>query len=372
MTDNVTTRHPPLYSNVIDVEDFRNPIPGVWNDGAGSATRDTQISLGGLPTLRIDTQGQSSSPASPAPPVQNNVAVIVGGGNFVSNTYFWKVSGVTLHGEGLPSNEKSAAVGANGQVVISWSAIDGYTGYNIYRGTSSNAETLVATVSGNTTTSYTDFGATAGAQAPLATTTAINPSRTALTTGVVVKRRIHDNFSDTFGLEMWFRLTSSNNTTNIYPVMSIYNRDGVQAYHGRLWLRPQGNNLPIDILILDGAVTAASNATGPGGSAAVWRKVGTSINQNSSGSHLYEPSSGRMDRAGGWHWAKLVVNFSTLNYVSCQIDGEPVVNLSSYALDVTTTSGFAGMHLSFEYSASTSTPRYMHTAKWMITKETLA
>jgi len=354
------------------VEDFRNPIPGVWNDGVGSATRDTQISLGGLPCLRIDTQGNTGTPTSPAAPVQANLA---DGGASAStlpaNTYFYKVTGIAPHGESAVSNEKSITILANHTIVVSWAAVDGYTGYNIYRGTVTNSEVLVATVSGNGTISFSDLGVNSTGAAMPAATTLANPGRTAVTTGVVVKRRIHDNFGDAFGLESWFRLTSSNNTTNTFPTMSIYNRDGVQAYHGRLWLRPQGNNLPLDILILDGAATAAANAAGAGGSAAVWQKVGTSVLQNSSGTHLYEPFSGRMDRAGGWHWAKLIVDFSTLKYVSCQVDGGPIINLSGYSLDITTTAGFAGMHLSWEYFGSTSTPRYMHTARWVITKETL-
>lgn len=371
---NVGSRDPGLYgqfSRVLMVEDFRNPGVGVWNDGVGGATRDCEITFGGLPCLRLDTQGVNGSPPSPAAPTLSSVTPVAGGGTFAANTYFYKVSGVALHGEGLPSNEISAAVAANGHADLVWTAIDGYIGYNIYRGTATNTETLVAFVSGRGTVTYTDTGTATGAQAYLATTTAQNPGRTAVTGGVVVKRRIHDNFTDRFGMEFWFRLTSTNNTSGAFPTLSIYNRDGVSAWHGRIWLRPQGNNLPIDLMILDGDQTALVNATVLTGSGAAWRNVQTSLNQNSSGTHIYEPSTGRMDRAGGWHWCKLVVDFSTSKYVYAQIDGQPVVDLSAYALDKTTTAGFAGMHFSAEYCASTSTARYMHTSKWILTKESV-
>lgn len=370
---NVGTRHPPR-AFVLCVEDFRNPSPSVWNDACGGASRDTEVCLGGLPTMRLDTQGLNANPASPAAPVQANLADAgAGGGSTLgAATYFYKVTGVSLSGESVPSNEKSIAIAANHGITVTWAAVDGYSSYNIYRSTTTGTEILVATVSGNSTITYLDLGATSTGVSPPGATTAINPGRTANVTGVVAKRRIHENFLERIGLEVWFRLTSTNNTTNTYPTLSVYNRDGTSAFHGRIWLRPQGNNLPLDVLILDGAATAAANAVPLTGGGAAWRKVDTSDRQNSSGTHLYEPFSGRMDRAGGWHWAKLVVDFSTQKYVSCQLDGRPIVDLSAYNLDQTTTAGFAGMHCSFEYCAGTTTPRYMHTARWVITKESLA
>src|SRR6266568_5704609 len=106
---------------IVFIEDFRAPNPGVWNDGVGSSTRDCDITFGGLPSLRLDPQGN------------------VGSGS--------------------------------------------------------------------------------------------NPGRTASTAGVVVKRRIHDGFSSNFGIEAWFRFTSRNLTSSTFLSMSLYNRDGTNAYH---------------------------------------------------------------------------------------------------------------------------------------------
>jgi hypothetical protein len=239
------------------VEDFRAPTPGMWNDGVGSSSRDTDIWFAGAPTLRLDPQGQTNGSAT-------------------------------------------------------------------------------------------------------------SPGRTANTGGVIVKRRVHDGFTGLFGLECWFRFTSTNLVSNTLFSMSIYNRDGASAWHGRLWLDPNGNNVPMLGKILDGAATAAANPGTPlTGTTAVYTTVATSLLQNGAGSHQYEPSAagGRMDKAGGWHYCKLVVNLATKTYVSVKLDGEPTVDLSAYALDQITSTGFAGMHFSFELSASTSTrPRYINVA----------
>lgn len=195
-----------------------------------------------------------------------------------------------------------------------------------------------------------------------------NPLRTAITSGVVVKRRIHDGYRHRFGVEGWFRMSSLNLTSNTLFSMSIYNRNGTQAHHGRVWLDPNGNNQPLVARILDGAATNAVSGTNSAG-AATYTAVSTSVLQNGAGSHTYDVPSGRLDRAGGWHWVKLVVDFATLKYVSVQLDGESVVDLSSYSLDVTDTTGFAGMHHSFEFSASTSTRRFVNVANMIGTVE---
>lgn len=197
---------------------------------------------------------------------------------------------------------------------------------------------------------------------------ATSPSRTAITSGVVVKRRIHDGYRHRFGMEFWFRMTSLNLTSNTLFSASIYNRDGASAHHGRVWLDPNGNNQPLVARILDGAATNTLSGTN-GASAAVYTVASTSVSQNGAGSHTYDVPSGRLDRAGGWHWCKLVVDFTSLKYVSIQLDGETAVDLSAYNLDVTTTSGFAGMHHSFEFSASTSTRRYVNVANVIGTVE---
>jgi hypothetical protein len=182
----------------------------------------------------------------------------------------------------------------------------------------------------------------------------------------VVKRRVHDNFTGAFALSMWFRFTSTNNngTNNPLFTISIYNRTGLDtttdadnntAYHGRLWLDQHGNNRTSShASSMPAPRSRRTLATSSTGQPAVYAAVDTSYMQNGAGTHNYEPSasSGRLDRAGGWHWAMLAVDLSAKKYIGCCIDGRPFVDLSSYSLDKTTSSGFAGMHFSAEYPAS--------------------
>lgn len=245
-------------------ENFRHPVLGVWNDGVGRIHRDNNITLSGMPTMRLDTGGQTN---------------------------------------GGPAN----------------------------------------------------------------------PGRTANTGGVIVKRRLLSNYNEIWGMAIWFRLTSLNLTSNAMISMSIYNRDGAHAHHARVWLNPNGNNQPMLGQILDGAATAAANGgtpTLPSGPA-VYTTVVTSDNQNGGGSHTYDLPTSRGDRAGGWHFAKLVTDFSALKYVSLQLDSKEV-DLSTYSMDVTDSTGFAGMHHSIEFSASTSTRRYINVANWVGTLEAAA
>jgi hypothetical protein len=197
---------------------------------------------------------------------------------------------------------------------------------------------------------------------------ATNPNRTAITSGVVMKRRLHDGYRHRFGVEVWFRMTSLNLTSNTLFSLSIYNRNGTQAHHGRLWLDPNGNNQPMVGRILDGAATNALSGAVSSGTA-VYTAVTTSVLQNGAGSHAWDVPSGRLDRAGGWHWVKMVVDFATNKYVSVQLDGEAAVDLSGYSLDVTDTTGFAGMHHSLEFSASTATRRFVNVANMIGTLE---
>lgn len=243
---------------ILLVEDFSSVLPGIWNDGVGFVESDCDITFGGLPTLLLDTNGQSTGAMT-------------------------------------------------------------------------------------------------------------NPGRTAATSGVVIKRRIHDGYRSIVGVEAWFRLTSLNNTSNSKLSMSIYNRDGTNAHHFRVWLDPNGNNTPMHGRILDGLATNTVSGTN-GSGAATYADVITSVSQNGGGSHLYDLPSGREDRAGGWHYAKMVVNFATLRYVSLQLDAE-TVDISGYLADITASTGMAGMHMSFEFSGQTTTPRYINIANMVATLE---
>src|SRR5687768_1489674 len=65
---------------------------------------------------------------------------------------------------------------------------------------------------------------------------ATSPGRTAATSGIVLKRRLHDGYRGRFGMEFWFRMSSLNLTSNTLFSASIYNRNGTDAHHFRVWL----------------------------------------------------------------------------------------------------------------------------------------
>lgn len=196
------------------------------------------------------------------------------------------------------------------------------------------------------------------------TNSGTDPGRTAATGGVVFKRRIQDGFTGIFALELWFRFTSTNNNSVGNPLfsMSVYNRTGTDtdgtstAWHGRFWLNQMGNNKNIHGFVLDGTASGTAGA-------AVWADVIQSHQQNGAGSHTFMPSNGGLDRAGGWHYAYLAVDLLNKKYVGCKLDGETYVDLSTYNLDATSSTGAAMMHFSTEYSSNTGTYRFMNIAQ---------
>lgn len=79
------------------------------------------------------------------------------GGTLAANTYYYKVTAYNHAGETIGSTEDSETVsGSTSKIDLSWTAVTGATGYKVYRGTSSNGQSVrVATV---TTNSYSDTG----------------------------------------------------------------------------------------------------------------------------------------------------------------------------------------------------------------------
>jgi hypothetical protein len=101
-----------------------------------------------------------------------NSATATTGGNLATGTYYYVITGVNSQGETSVSNEESATV-SNGTnaVQLSWNPQDSsiYTQYNVYRGASTGAEKLLATVTNNNTnptTGYLDTGSSTPTTAP--------------------------------------------------------------------------------------------------------------------------------------------------------------------------------------------------------------
>lgn len=90
------------------------------------------------------------------------------GGTFAAGTYYWVITATNDYGETVASNEVSQTLVLNDSQDLSWGAISGATGYNIYRGTAAGSEDVLVSSVGAVTT-YTDTG-TAGTAATVPTT----------------------------------------------------------------------------------------------------------------------------------------------------------------------------------------------------------
>jgi len=143
--------------------------------GGTSATDGTKgTSPSGAPLASIE-RAKILDPAQ-APVVQDPPTASTAAGGLGAGTWYYKVSAVVNDadnpgGETLPSDEVVATLSAAGQVTLTWTAVTGAASYRVYRSPAANgtsqSEALVASAVAGTT--YTDTGATAGTETPLAT-----------------------------------------------------------------------------------------------------------------------------------------------------------------------------------------------------------
>lgn len=103
----------------------------------------------------------------PLGPPQNLAGAAGTGGTLTAGTYFYKVTALDgANGETTPSNEVNVTVLANGKATLTWNIVPNAQSYNVYRGTSSGAETILTGVGlpapqlsyGNVTITFVDDG----------------------------------------------------------------------------------------------------------------------------------------------------------------------------------------------------------------------
>ena len=98
---------------------------------------DSNGNAGDLKTVSIEDAG----PAAPA------VSISAGGSLSSSSTYYYVITATTALGESNTSAEVTASPTAGNQTAnLSWPSFPHATGYNVYRGTTSGNETLLATL----------------------------------------------------------------------------------------------------------------------------------------------------------------------------------------------------------------------------------
>lgn len=114
----------------------------------------------GPPTFQLPPPNFLATVATLAAPTGVTATPVAGGGTFTAATYYWKVTALNSFGETIGSSEASAAVAANGHVTVSWTAVSGATGYNVYRSVTAGGEsTSPARVASNVSgTTFSDTG----------------------------------------------------------------------------------------------------------------------------------------------------------------------------------------------------------------------
>ena len=109
-------------------------------------------------------------------PVLNAITTAATGGLLVKSTaYFYRISAINAVGETLACDEVSITTGSANPsthiVTLTWNAVPGATGYNVY-GRTTGAETLMEAVSGSTLTCIDAGAGLVGTALPVTNSTA--------------------------------------------------------------------------------------------------------------------------------------------------------------------------------------------------------
>ena len=170
------------------------------------------------------------------------------------------------------------------------------------------------------------------------------PGTSPLTTGVVYKVRLQFPLAHVYSNEFWLRWSSHNNGSNTFTVADHYNRDGVNAWLGRIWL--DNTQDPINCMYLDSAGNYVQFAT---------------LNSFPA-THMYDPPNGSLDEAGQWTFVRVWVDFTNKKYVGVQVN-DNYYDLSAQSIFQLGSTGARAMHFGVSYAQKTSTRRYAHIAK---------
>lgn len=138
-----------------------------YNLFRGTAAGAENVKVAGITSGGIVTYTDTGAAGTAATLPSSNTT---GDGSFAAGTYYWKVTSLSALGETAGSNEITATMAVNGSITLSWPAVPGATGYNVYRGTAAGAENQK--IAANTTaTTFKDTGATGTTASPPATDT---------------------------------------------------------------------------------------------------------------------------------------------------------------------------------------------------------
>ena len=358
---------------VLFEENFADGMLGIFNDGCGSASVDHNVRFNGRPSVRLDPQNNSSTASatggnqqltlggSPQAITASSNATLVGtatqAGTPVVKTTGWILlnglasAGPTSDGNSYVLSYTSAVItGSTGAWIVTFSGV--------------NLVALPGTAGASVTT------ASIGSAVMAVNNPNPNATGSPLTSGVVLKRRIDDQFSGRFGHEVWYRPTSKSSSTSFTSVfaVSLYNRDG-QNYWAARFMPQLAIGMNPGTWNNDNQLHWFLTGTSTGGF--IWQPLGFATRSGYS-QHSWDPVSGSWDRAGGWNYCKIVADFAAKQYVSVQ------VNEAIYTSGVAGTALYEGvsdtgakmMHFSVELAqAQSATRRFWNVAKYTGTME---
>lgn len=360
---------------VLFEENFADGLLGVFNDGCGSASVDHNVRFNGRPSARLDPQNNSSTGSATG---GNQQLTLGGSPQTITASSNSALAGTTTQ-SGAPAIKTTGWILLNG-LASGGPTSDGNSYVLSYASsvTSGGSGAWVVTFSGVNVVNLPGTPATSVTTANIASAVMAvnnpNPNATGspLTSGVVLKRRIDDQFSGRFGNEVWFRPTSKSSASSFTSVFSVslYNRDGASFWAAR-WM-PQ---VAIG-MFPSGGVWNNDNQlhwflTGTSGGGFTWQPLGFAT-RSAYSQHSWDPVAGSWDRAGGWNYCKIVADFAAKQYVSIQ------VNEALYTAGVAGTALYQGtgdtgakmMHFSVELAqAQSATRRFWNVGKYTGTME---
>ena len=139
----------------------------------GRFIRTLLAQVPGVNPQQIGVQQNAGGATPLSPPTANTPTTSTTGGTLPAATYYYVVTALNALGETTASNEVLVTTtGSTSENTITWAAVTGATGYNIYRGTAAGGENVYYTVGAVTT--YTDTGSAATTGTPPAVNTTAN------------------------------------------------------------------------------------------------------------------------------------------------------------------------------------------------------
>jgi hypothetical protein len=117
------------------------------------------------------------------------------GGTLPAGATFWVVTALGANGgETAASNEVTATLtGTTSSADLTWPALTGSGGFNVYRGAAAGAEDILVATLGASALSYTDTGAAGTSHSPPATNTAsTGTGAVAIRTNIVTTNNFKD------------------------------------------------------------------------------------------------------------------------------------------------------------------------------------